>query len=544
MTAYHPQVRSAAAPTPRHGGTANAHLAPVSAEPAAAFTLEDAYYLLFRHKGKILLCTAAGLMAMGLFLVFQRPAYTSVAKLFIRYVVVEGHAVRPAGDDTTTKSPDRGGETILSSEQEILTSHDLARNVAKAVGPARILADDGGGDDLERAAAAITRGIGVTAPKSSSVLAVTFQHRDATLVQPVLQATLDQYLRMHVEVHRSAGMVGDYLAQETDQLRTRLAQTEEELRKARAKAGILAPEDARRAVAEQANLLRQQLFAARADYTQREQQLRELTQAAVVAAPEAAGAGDEAERTERVTTAPLLDLYRQSLEQAETLRRRERELQAFFTRDSPRVMALQSQRAEAEAAVQRLEGAHPELLAAPRPSTPSSVLSMGNERALTLERERAALKGLEAKIEVLGTQLEAVRTESARLDAAEGSIQELARRKDLEESNYRRYAASLEQSRINEAFRGGTSVQHQRDPGPLTCHPRTGKVGAHRGRIGRRRAGGGLDVGAADRARAGSIGASTARARTDHAGTAVPRAAGARHGKAVECTGNGFGPVF
>lgn len=474
MTAYHPQVRGAASPAPRQASTHASHpAAPLAVEPAATFTLEDAYYLLFRHKGKILLCATAGLVAMGLFLAFQRPLYSSVAKLFIRYVVVEGHAVRPAGDDTTTKSPDRGGETILSSEQEILTSHDLARSVAKAVGPARILAEDGGGDDLERAAAAITRGMVVAAPKASSVLAVTFQHRDATLVQPVLQATLDQYLRLHVEVHRSAGMVGDFLAQETDQLRTRLAQTEEELRKARAKAGILAPEDARRALAEQANQLRQQVFAARAEYTQREQQLRELSRGTSGATTEAAGASDDSERTERVVSAPQLEEYRQALERAEQLRRRERELQAVFTRDSPRVIALQSQKAEAEAAVSRMEASHPELLATPRPSGSATLVNAANERALLLERERAALKGLEARIEVLGTQLDSVRAESARLDVAEGSIQELARRKDLEESNYRRYAASLEQSRINEALGAGrvSNISVIQAPSPPSIEP-------------------------------------------------------------------------
>ena len=251
----------------------------------------------------------------------------------------------------TTKSPDRGGETILSSEQEILTSHDLARSVAKAVGPARILTADGGGDDLEQAATVVTRGLVVSAPKSSSVLAVTFQHRDATLVQPVLQAVLDQYLRLHVEVHRSTGMVGDFLAQETDQLRARLAQTEEELRKARAKAGILAPDDARRALSEQSNQLRQQVFAARAEYTQREQQLRELNRHATPMT-EPAGASDDGKPSDPVGGSLPLEAYRQAIERAELLRRRELDLQVVFTRDSPRLLAVQAQRSEAEAAVQ------------------------------------------------------------------------------------------------------------------------------------------------------------------------------------------------
>jgi uncharacterized protein involved in exopolysaccharide biosynthesis/Mrp family chromosome partitioning ATPase len=491
MTAYHAQVRGATSPAPRHATASGTHgPAPLPVEPAVSLAVEDVYYLLFRHKGKIALCALAGLIGSALFLAFQRPLYSSMAKLFIRYVVVEGRAGRATGDDTTTKSPDRGGETILSSEQEILTSHDLARSVAKAVGPTRILAAEGGGDDLERAANVVTRGLVVSAPKSSSVLAVTFQHQDATLVQPVLQAVLDQYLRLHVEVHRSTGMVGDFLAQETDQLRTRLAQTEEELRKARAKAGILAPDDARRALSEQSNQLRQQLFSARAEYTQREQQLRELTRHAASLA-EPVGASDSGQTADLVGAPLPLDAYRQALERAELLRRREMDLQAVFTRDSPRLLAVEAQKVEANAAVRRLEEANPGLLATPRTSLSSNPASAANDQRLLVEREQVALKGLEARIETLTTQLDSVRAESTRLDSAEGAIQELARRKDLEEANYRRYAASLEQSRINEALSAGrvSNISVIQAPAPPSLEP--GKTARIAGGI----AGAGLALG-------------------------------------------------
>ena len=69
--------------------------------------------------------------------------------------------------------------------------------------------------------------------------------------------------------------------------------------------------------------------------------------------------------------------------------------------------------------------------------------------------EAAQINTLQVKIKVLNNQLESIRAEAAKVDQAEGFILELTRKKELEEANYRYYAARLEQSRINEALGTG-----------------------------------------------------------------------------------------
>ena len=44
-------------------------------------------------------------------------------------------------------SPDAMGQSIINSEMEILTSFDLAMEAAKNIGPEKILAKYGGGND-------------------------------------------------------------------------------------------------------------------------------------------------------------------------------------------------------------------------------------------------------------------------------------------------------------------------------------------------------------------------------------------------------------
>src|SRR6478736_9335930 len=119
--------------------------------PATGFELGDIYYTVFRHKWKVILCSLLGFVSAIAVYKYTPPPFQSEARLFIRYVVNENKSIGPGRDDST-KSPDRNGETIIASETEILTSMDLAEQVAKSVGAEKILAGEGGRPDTARAA--------------------------------------------------------------------------------------------------------------------------------------------------------------------------------------------------------------------------------------------------------------------------------------------------------------------------------------------------------------------------------------------------------
>src|SRR5580704_17480702 len=108
-------------------------------EQPPGITLGDVYFVLFRHKWKILLCSVAGIVAAIVFFLFNPPPYQSDAMLFIRYVV-DSRSLSPAANNSTTTSPDEMGESIMNSEMEILSSFDLALEAATNIGPEKILA--------------------------------------------------------------------------------------------------------------------------------------------------------------------------------------------------------------------------------------------------------------------------------------------------------------------------------------------------------------------------------------------------------------------
>ena len=73
---------------------------------------------------------------------FYPPLYESDAKLLVRYVL-DRRAVDPIDNSTASTTLGATADSIINSEVEILTSWDLAVQVAEAIGPQRLLALQG-----------------------------------------------------------------------------------------------------------------------------------------------------------------------------------------------------------------------------------------------------------------------------------------------------------------------------------------------------------------------------------------------------------------
>src|SRR5688572_15959440 len=137
--------------------------------PSGGMSLTDIYFILFRRKWMILTFLLLGLGAAAFLFVREKPVFRSDSKLLVRYVV-ENKALVPVGDNTQVRSPGEGGNNIINSEIEILTSIDLLLQVAEAVGPAKILANTEGGNDTFLAAALLSKAITVDVPPRSSII--------------------------------------------------------------------------------------------------------------------------------------------------------------------------------------------------------------------------------------------------------------------------------------------------------------------------------------------------------------------------------------
>jgi len=339
--------------------------------------LNDILFALFKRKRTIILCAVAGLVAAAAYYFFYPPMYESQAKLLVRYVL-ERSAVDPIeAEKAAATSSSNYTDRVIDAEIEILTSWDLAVQVAEAIGPKRLLPP---ATDLltkvahaigfkpsaaateAEAATAISSGLKVISTKGSNIIFVSYQNHDPQMATLVLQELLSRYFVKHLEVHRSAGAF-DFVTQQTDQVRTRLNQTEDALKSLRDKTGIISLKEGSEALTAESAKIQDDLNAAEAELAEGK--------------------------------------------------------------------ALVKQTVENKAQGWKVNSAQ-----------------SGKSR----QSEKARVAGIEAKVETLKTRLHEVQQKMKQLSELSPQMEDLERKRELDEANYKYFAASLEKARIDEAL--------------------------------------------------------------------------------------------
>ncbi len=441
---------------------------PSPTPPNAPITLNDVYYVLFRHKWMILGFFAAAILAAGTLFLLLPKRYVSEAKLLVRYVQ-DTRNIAPGEKDPQVRTPDSRGETIINSEVEILTSLDLAEEVAEVLGPLKILAKTGittnglTSDMLRHAAAAVIanpKNLLVENPKNSSIIRVQFQHPDGAMVEPVLTNLISSYVQKHLAIHRGVGVMDDFLSKQIDELRSSLNTTEAELWNLKTNAGIISVEDSKKAFNDEIMKIQADLLAAEAELAERSAGAKELgkTQPATTNAV-----------AELETPADQIDEYKRVCERLNAFRRSESTNTLRFRDENPIVKGIRAQIAEAETQKKQMETNFPKLATLNIPiASPNSQPSEARGQFLDPLSEYARAKALEAKIKVLAEQLVKMRAGASAVDLAGTRILATQRKKDLDEASYRYYLSLREQAKADQALGPGrvTNISVVQAPSP------------------------------------------------------------------------------
>src|SRR5438552_9803211 len=103
--------------------------------------LSDILFALFKRKRTIILCALLGIIAAAAFYFFYPPVYESQAKLLVRYVLERSavDSIESTNASAAAASSNIYTDRVIGAEIEILTSWDLAVQVAQAIGPKRLL---------------------------------------------------------------------------------------------------------------------------------------------------------------------------------------------------------------------------------------------------------------------------------------------------------------------------------------------------------------------------------------------------------------------
>jgi uncharacterized protein involved in exopolysaccharide biosynthesis/Mrp family chromosome partitioning ATPase len=425
------------------------------AGPPPEITRGDIYFVLFRHKRKIIFLAAAGIVAAIIYYLLEPTLYQSEAKLFIRYVL-DTRSPNTTAANTSEISPAESSGNIVNSEIQILTSFDVAEEAATHIGPKKILAKFGGGDDVVHAANVIKTHLTVDVPAGSSVIDIVFYHPDPTLVQPVLTEIITNYLEKHLEVHQATGASDDFLMEETTQLRSQISQTENELRAAKTSAGFVSVEQAEKFYGEQIAKIREELYEDEADVAEHQLELDPTDTNALTIATAEISAGQ-------------LEEFQEVCARLEFVQRLENKYltQDGFTEENTLVEETRVQIDETTKLKRNLEKKFPALASltflTPDFYSPTSSISGIVAQAVPLP----------TKINMLKRQLDQIQNEAAGVDDAEAKISDLQLEKQVEDGNYQNFAASLEQARINEALGAGglSNISLIQAPSPLFIDP-------------------------------------------------------------------------
>lgn len=405
--------------------------------PVDSPSLGDVYYLLFRHKGKIIFCTLLGVFASVAVFFLTPVVYPSEAKLLVRYVS-DTTVLDPASNRERITAPGRGGENVINSEIEILTSRDLIEKVMDEMGIARFSFSSTNTLDRARIVENIVAALNVEVPKNSNIIRIVFDGPDPIVSRDFLKHLTEFYLQKHIEIHRSAGAY-EFLSQQTDQLRARLSETEEELRKLKFTENIVSVEETKKNVAQRTEELIKglgELEASLAAAKARNDVLRPLLLT------------ENAGRTSWVTASSAPNLATQTLKaRLSRLQQRETELLTAYTPDSIPLRSLRQQIRETQALID----ADPPSVTTNTAVTPS--LSPNTMPALI--EAQADVAALQAKISIQTGLLSRAVTAAQKVNDVETRIVQLQRSKELQEDNYKYFCQSLEHARFDEALDSG-----------------------------------------------------------------------------------------
>lgn len=376
--------------------------------------------------------------------------YTSEAKLFVR---LGRESV--AMDPTATAATDpvvmvhESREYEINSVLEMLKSRTVLENVVAGVGPLVVLGtpDD---DPTKTHTAGLLAAIDPFKPhsvddealkhlnehlemevvKKSNIISLAYEADSPDLAQQVLQNLLTHAHNAHVRVNRTDGS-HDFFVTQAAQLHDKVTGLETELRDKKNEWDIASLEDQRALMLGRISNLHTSLMQ---------------TEATLKAATAEAEAHKKMLETipAQIKAAEVSNMPNSAVssmrEQLFAAQVREKEILSRFTKQHPQAIAVAEQIAALEDVISQ------------EPLTPQIALEPNEnhqEISLALLKGASSVASLEAHAKAVREQLQEARKELADFNNKEAEFSRLERDLEIETANYKRYAESVEQARID-----------------------------------------------------------------------------------------------
>ena len=416
---------------------------PESPPNPSSIQISDLLLALYRHRWKIILFSFLGLAAAATVYFLTPNVYESRAKLLLRYVM-ERSSVDPLDPKVNPTGPQNG--SIINAEMEILASLDLAILVADTLGTERLAPKVTGPNAKALAIKSILDGTQIAPPNGGNVITIGFRSPDPELARSVLDELIKRYFDKHLEVHRSTGAFG-FVTEQTQQAKSRLRLTQDELQKRKAAANISSVAESTANINARLSKSEQDLLLAETELAIQIARLKSIESAATATPPIPDPSTTTPKPPQPSPTNPAkIQEYKTLVTQVAQLRMALLELLTKYTPESKVVTSSEREIERLNLQLRDLEKQFPSLLA----SLPST--STNAPRPPDLLLEKAQLFSAQAKVDSLKSQLAATQEQAARIALVGPQIAELERKKDAEEASLKYMESSLEKARTDEAL--------------------------------------------------------------------------------------------
>lgn len=434
-------------------------------------SLRDLYYILFRYKWRIMVFFLVVIVVTAVGVVFATDIYNSQAKLLVR-LGRENVTLDPTATTGTIIPVRPSRESEMNTELEILNSQQIAEMVVDSIGaealiyrehpvagsndammakikrPLDILAkrirqlkarsdNTGSSDKRDAAVRMVMDNLQVETQKISNTIYLAYRSQNPELAQEVLTKVIDSYLEKHIDLHQTPGS-HQFFTQQSNHLRDKVAQLENDLRNLRNETGITSLDQQQRVILDRISVLER-------DKTSAEIALAAST-ATVETLQKALADMPDTVVTEVTEGFPNVaaDGMRQRLYE---LQLQEQDLASKFEPESRQVRDIRQQVAAAEALLSKEKQERTQI------STSLNTTYVSLQSALL--SEHASMSSLRAQAEMLKTKLAGAQAELSTLNNVEVKVKALAREIEMQEANYRKYSENLEQARIDDALEIG-----------------------------------------------------------------------------------------
>jgi uncharacterized protein involved in exopolysaccharide biosynthesis len=163
----------------------------------------DFLHVLFKHKAKILTIFIATVVTVTLGSFLIAPVYEATASLLVK--IGREYITRPEVGDARNLPIVVNQEEMINSEIEILNKRELIEKVITTMGVSTIYPQLASNPPakitpLEAAVLQFSKDLTVEGVKKSSVISVSFQHRDPAVAAKALTLLIDFFREKHLEV--------------------------------------------------------------------------------------------------------------------------------------------------------------------------------------------------------------------------------------------------------------------------------------------------------------------------------------------------------